>query len=345
METQWVQIDSNEWEKALSWAESGLSLNENIEQANRFIFQDEKVFSFNDEILVCAPLATGLTGAVIAKECMAVLGQFPKNAPVEMMVEENMLVFKSKQKNKVTKAGLDFQTEITLPLEEISDLKKLKWKALPENFAQGLANVYPSASKSEAYSVLQSVHIKGEYIEATDNFNLVRYKIKGADLPEMCLYYQSVQKLLKFAVSSFSLAENWVFFKTKEHKIIVGIRNFEQINFPTLDEFFKNFKGAKIQLPENITEALSKASIFSSCTDPDQLMDFYTKKGFIVLKIQNEKGFLEEKIKVKEDLPEFRMSVSLPQLSQIIKKSNSFELGENLARVKDENTQYISALK
>ena len=325
----------------LNTVKLGISPAENIDQSNHFIFQDGKVYAFNNEIIVIKEQPMDIEGAVIAFEFLESLNKF-KTDKISVKQKDNMFVMHSSKKDRKTTTGVSFTPDITLPLEEVGDIDSLEWKKISKDFSEALQLVSPNVSRDGSTGILQCIHVKKGIMEATDNYNIVRFNL-DKKMKEFCIYGPNAYKISRFSFVSYCVQENWVFFKTKD-ETIVGTRNFSDTEFPDTIHFFKNFTGKKVSLPAELKNSLSKAQIFIDANSED-LVELEIKDGWAKLKATGPAGFITEKIKVKGKVKSFSIEVSLPQLLYLINHSADIEFGDSVARIESKKSTYICALR
>ncbi len=326
----------------------GTTPDEVIEQSDRFVFKDGKIFTFNDNILVIAKSpAPEIEGAVIAQELLDVLNKYAKKTAI-ISEEEDMLVLSYKGKGTRVKAGVDLNKEISLPLKDTKSLKKLKWKELPPNFGEALKAILPCTSPDSSMGMLRCVHVYENYMESTDNYNLARWFFPPGFFfkKEINIFRKSADLMKNFKFSKYARSKNWMFFKMK-NLTIVGVRNFSQEDtFPEIGEFFEKLNGEVVEFPAQLKQAVNNTDIFlNSDNDEENTVTLSIKKGWLAMEARGASGFIEEKIKVAKDLPEFKLDIINTQLQYILGKTSTIEFGEKTARIESDNVIYISALR
>jgi DNA polymerase III sliding clamp (beta) subunit (PCNA family) len=200
--------------KILEKVKPGLSQNEIIEQSTSFAFMGDRVVTYNDEISISHPVnELNITGAVKAEELYQLLGKLKKDEVVIEASENELILTCGK-----TRAGLAFQEEISLPLEEVGEIGD--WKSLPEGFCEAVAFVIPSASRNMVVPAFTAVHVrKNGIIEASDGYRVTQKKLTEIGL-ENCLIPAHVAKeLIKYPITHQASGEGWRHFKTEDGTI------------------------------------------------------------------------------------------------------------------------------
>ena len=61
-------MDKNEFLKALDLIKPGLAKNSLVEESETVIFDNDRIYSYNDEIAISCPFKTGITGGIHSQE-------------------------------------------------------------------------------------------------------------------------------------------------------------------------------------------------------------------------------------------------------------------------------------
>jgi DNA polymerase III sliding clamp (beta) subunit (PCNA family) len=324
--------------KALETVKPGLSNKDIIEQSSSFCFMNGEVVTFNDEISVRCPVDDiGLAGAVNAEEIYSLLTKI-KQEEIDIEVLENEVIVKS---GKV-KAGILFQPDIVLPVEEIGKISK--WKKVPENFLKGIEFVLPCCSDDMVKPVLTAIHIKESCVEAADNFRLSRIDLASPFPMEVLISKNAIPILLRLKPTMVAEGENsWIHFKTKEGTII-SIRVFEE-KYPDLTPFLSN-KGTDLELPEQFDTILERASVFyKQQHSNDEVVTISIEQGKAIVKAKNEAGWFEEKAKINYSGEPFQLCITPKLLLPILNETNVCKIDNNRIVFKGENWVFVAILR
>ena len=102
-------VNRKELLNVLQKVKPGLATKETIEHTTGFIFYDNRVFTYNDEVAVSHPIDVGFEGAVIAKEFYDML---------DKMVDDEIEIGPSEGTLRITgkraKGGVKFFMEIKM---------------------------------------------------------------------------------------------------------------------------------------------------------------------------------------------------------------------------------------
>ena len=150
-----------------------------------------------------------VTGAVKAQALYAFLNKI-KREEINVEWEENQVVIKAGK----SKAGLVFEQEVKLPVEEIGEIKE--WKKLPAEILEALKFCHPCCSRDMSRPILTCVYVSGKNVQASDSFQIVQYKLqKKAPIKPFLLPASAIKELIKYDVKEISEGQGWLHFKTE----------------------------------------------------------------------------------------------------------------------------------
>lgn len=327
---------------ALEIVKPGLASREMIEQSTSFAFLGGRVVTYNDEISISHPVSgIDFEGAVKAEELYQLLNKTKKDE-IELVAEDNEVRINAGR----TKAGIIFQAEVKLPLEELGEIPK--WNPLPEGFTDALKFVQFTCSKDMAgQPVLACVHIqKKGIVESCDNVRLTRYQIKKVPIAESCLIpVGNVKELLKYPVVEMAEGVGWIHFKTKADTVF-SCRVMNGDEYPNVDKSgILNVEGGSVTFPSTIGDILDRAAIFSNkdyVTGDNITITIHNNK--LKIRGQSEAGWLEESAKIDYDGPEVSFMIPPLFLKDILDKTSTCVIGTGKLKFAGDNWEYVAAL-
>lgn len=279
---------------ALEKVKPGLANREMIEQSTSFTFLDNRVVTYNDEISISHPVkGMEVTGAVKAQALYAFLSKIKKEE-IDLEWEDNQVIIKAGR----AKAGLIFETEVKLPLkEEIGEIKK--WTPLPDKFIEALKLCHPCASRDMSRPIITCVHLAGDIIEASDTFQIIRYRLPSKIIPDksILLPAHSIRELIKYDIKEMAYAGTWIHFRTEDGTIF-SARTIEGV-FPDTSPYLE-IEGNEFEFPDAMKEALDKAGVFTrNDLNPGEIptVTVEVKGQRITIKAKNSYGWFEEVLK------------------------------------------------
>jgi DNA polymerase III sliding clamp (beta) subunit (PCNA family) len=335
-----LKINKAELQVALENVKPGLANKELIEQSTSFAFIGDRVVTYNDEISVSHPV-TGLEnmrGAVKAKALYEFLAKV-KDEEIEIEQQENQVVIKAGR----SKAGLLFEQEIRLPLEEIGEIGK--WENLPEDFLPALSLCYSACSSDMSRPILTCVNVIGDKVEASDSYQIIQYQLKEGVPGDFLIPASSVKELIKYDIQEISLGENWAHFRTPEGTIF-SCRTVEG-EFPDVEKFL-DIEGDEFTFPEDMKEALNRANVFAKkeITDVSTIptVKVKAKDGELILTAQNEYGWFEEKLKTQHEDVKFSFSIGVEFLISLFDRLKTCKISDNKIGFAGDSWKHVIAV-
>lgn len=325
--------------RALEIVKPGLAGKEMIEQSTSFAFIGGSVVTYNDEISIAHPVENlDLSGAVRSKELYEFLNKTSKDE-ISIEVSDNEILLKAGR----AKAGLRLQTEIVLPLGEIELAND--WVRLPKDLASAIQFVVESCSRDLSRPVLTCVHITENIAEASDGFQIVKFKLTdafGEDM-DILLPSSSARELVKIEPTHISITSEWLHFKN-ENETMFSCRVFNE-DYPDTAKHMK-VKGDKVVFPKRMIEILGRAMVFTKQEHQiDETVEISFSDGLLTVNGKNEYAWFQEetKVKYKGDAVAFQISPTL--LSAILSKSNTATISSDRIKFKGDNWEYVAALQ
>lgn len=332
-----MKINKQDLQTALEIVKPGLANKEIIEQSSSFAFLENKIATYNDEISVSYPIkGIELQGAVRAEELYELLRKIDSEE-IDVEINGDELLFKAGK----LKAGLVFQSEIHLPLDEVNEEKN--WKELPEEFTHDLMFVKDSCSRDMSQRVLTCVHATDSFLQASDGFQIMKLTQAGWPLDDYLIPAEHISEIHKVEPTHVAETSGWLHFKNPNGteisaRILVD-------SFPNTDDFF-GVKGEKIIFPKEMSKILERAMVFSKREQSvDEVIDIKLKGGKALIHGENNYGWFEEKTVVKHKGDEISFSISPALLKNILSRSNKCIVGDEKLQFVGKDWDYVAALK
>lgn len=332
-----MKINRKKFQKALSIVKPALANKELIEQSTSFAFVGDKVVTYNDEISLSHPVEQmELQGAVRAEELYQFLNKVNKEE-VQFKLTENELLIKAGR----SKAGLTFQADVVLPLEEVNEKKA--WKDLPEEFTSDLMFIKDSVSNDMTRRVLTCVHVNENLMETSDGFQIMRLFTEGWPFGSTLIPAENVSEINKIEPTQVAQTDGWLHFRNPGGTEL-SCRILED-KFPETDRLF-DVEGEKIIFPKSMIEILDKAMVFTKNDENmEEEMEIHFKDNVLLVHGKNQYGWFKEKAKVKHEGQGGRFWISPVLLQNILKRSSTGILGEEKIKFDGEGWEYVAVLK
>jgi len=334
-----MKIDKNKLIAILDIVRPGLSKKDIIEQTDSFAFMDGFVVTYNDEISVRFPIeGLDIRGVVKATEFYNILKKMNKDE-VDLSITGSEIIVKAGR----AKAGITLQTDMKLPLDEIST--KGGWHDVDgKELLKALEFVMFSCSRDMSKPILTCVHVRKDgCVESSDNFRLTRYNM-GMEMPvpDFLIPHNSVHALLQYNVLQIRHGHGWIHFKCDDGSVF-SCRIFEDA-FPDIDNFLE-LKGKAVMLPKTLKEILDKASVFSK---RDHFLDEFViitmKDNRFSIRAEAENGWFEEQTNMKYKDTPYSFSVNPTFLGSIYSRLTKCIVGKNRMKFSGKKWDHVVVL-
>jgi DNA polymerase III sliding clamp (beta) subunit (PCNA family) len=334
-----MKINKTELQLALEKVKPGLASKEVIEQSTSFAFMGNRVVTYNDEISISHPVkGLEVTGAVKAQALYSFLSKV-KRDEIDVEWEENQVVIKAGK----SKAGLVFEQEVRLPVEEVGEIGK--WKKLPAEILDALKFCYPCCSKDMSRPVLTCVYVGGDSVQASDSYQIVKYRLeKKVPVKGFLIPASSTRELVKYDIKEIAEGQGWYHFKTDDGTIFSSrVFNGE---FPDIERFLE-FKGKEVSFPKTAIQALERARIFSKGdfnASNLEIVEVEVTEGQIKFSAQDSSGWFEEIIKTKYKGEKIKFTTSVEFLINLLGQAPSCIYGEGRVKFSGEKWTHVVAV-
>lgn len=247
--------------KALQLVESGLSRNkETVVQASCYVFKDGRIMTFNDEVYCSIPFAVGFEGAVGGRAFIETLGRF-KEEDITFDLKDREVVVRGSGK----RAGFKLESEILLPVGEVSHPDEADWQPADAGLSAALGNVASCVGTDEEKFYRTCVNVTATYVEACDNYHMMRAPVKTALTGEGSFLVRglSIKPLDGLVIERVACTDDWLCFRCNDELDYYCRRYID--DFPNLDLYFnKDIEGSRFVPPAGFSEAIETAQIFTS---------------------------------------------------------------------------------
>jgi len=330
--------------KRLMEVTPGLDDKDRVEQSSKFAFRDGRVVTFNEEITCSAesPFGDEVEGAVSSRPLLELLGRLKEGGKVIVTTPESGKQLDI-QIGKKERVRLSMDAEILLPLDAIETPDEDDWRKLPDGFMEALGVVLKSVSKDDANFQLSCVHFHPEFLEACDNYQLLRWAM-DAGVSDSCLVRgRSLSKLLQSDVTDIAESPAWLHFRKAGTSFVMSIRRWCEES-RNLDAVLK-CDGEKVKLPEGLAEIASRAAIFSGDDFANAAnMRIDLKKGSMRVRSQNAEGLYENVIDLEYVGSPLSFCIAPSLLIEIARRSNEGVIDGSKMKIETDQFQYVVSL-
>lgn len=329
-----MDVKRKEVLEILNSVRPGLAASEVIEQSTSFVFVGGMVYTYNDEIAVSREIGFDFDGAVQAKELFDLLNKM-KDETVKIYIYKGELIVHG---DKI-KAGIRINSEIQLPPLDIVDDEE--WYDLPVDFSEAMRICAFSAASESVSAILNSLHVRDNFIESCDNFRLTRYYFESDIGRELLIPSYSAKILSNYVFSSCCVSDGWIHFHSEATGLQLSCRTYEE-DYPNLDEIL-DVEGDDVELPKELGEMIDRSGIFS-VKDDTCLIDIEIGNNQCVVKSENDKGWIHEKTDIKAKGVEFGFSMSPSILKDILRLTSTAIMGDKSIKFVTDEFEHVVTL-
>ena len=314
----------------------GLSPKDIIEQSSCFVFNDGKLFTFNDEIACQIETNVKMKGAVSANSLIESLRKL-KDEYVTLSLGEGVLIVKAKNKE----IGIRMEAEILLPVEEVEAPED--WTDLPDDFADAVELISECVSKNEDHFKLTCVHLASKYLEACDNFQIGRYRIDIGLESSILIRAASLKNTVTLGVTQYSLTDSWLHFKNPKGLVMSCRRQEDTEGYPDFGSFATH-QGEDASFPKALGEAAELAEIFSSQNTDHNEVVVSLRPGKLMIMGEGSSGWSKEVKKIEYDGDPLSFKIAPKLLQRISDTFTKCKITDSTLSVSGGKYTYATAL-
>lgn len=302
-----MEFDRIEAVRLLEQLVPGLNQRGIIAQSDCFVFSKDRAITFNDDVACSVVAPFTCKGAVKAMPMLNLLRKI-KEPSMDALDEKGKLIFKGKNK----KATLRKEDKVELPVENLEVPKT--WSPVPAELNNALRIVQTCASKDETRFNLTCIHMNPAFVEASDSYQFVRFKIKLPLKKAFLVRKDSLVHVLDSDMVDMSETDNWIHFRN-ETGLVYSCRRYME-KFPDASRVYK-VKGAAVVLPKSIKSTCERADVFSS-ENLTNVVTIKLVKGRVYVDAQGSSGEYTEVGKAKYDGEPFKFTIPPSLLARLV---------------------------
>jgi len=319
----------NKLKQCMPGIETGNSL---LEGADTFYFEGKRIHTFNDIISVSVDISGivsgDLTGSVSAKEFYKILTKF-RESDITIDPEDKQWILRSGK----AKSTLKFRESVISNMVAELKLDKLTWKNLPDNFLDGLKLCRIPGN----HTAFNGVAVDRNGMYSTDKIRVNKFNLSN-DMERFWIEEKAHGEILKFdEMKEYSLSDFWIHFRStagdcfsvrRKRDTEKGICRYPFTQIDTIVfRASENRQEIGTDLPQELEEVLSRASVFSSDFDGHSVVHLVLSGKFIECSSSKTSGSYSEKIKWKADFKEeYQMDLAAGFLFESLKLSPKFSV-------------------
>ena len=334
-----MKINRIELLEALTKVKPGLASMEIIEQSTSFVFINNMIVTYNDDIATSMPFTFDkkeIKGAVQSNELYGLLNKV-KDKEVKVIIKGNE--FKIFGNN--FKSGITLESDIQLPID-FFEIEKSNYIKLPENF-NDLLKLCLISSLKEPSGVLNNIHLYSNIIESCDNFRLTRIELENKIKKHLLIPDSAASQIVNngYQFKDVCINKGWLHFREKKSGLIFSCRTMDN-KYPDLNPLLE-VKGKTLKFPEQLNDILSRSKVFS--TDNEQVVKIILKDNKCTVYCENDNGWIEEKTDIKiKDSTDIEFKINSNYLLDILKQTNKVKIGERAIKFFNKEYEHVIAM-
>ena len=310
--------------QALESVSPGVASKNFIQQSDCFIFKNGEIVTLDEEVSVRVPsnLDPDFTAAIPAKSIREQLRRW-KEEEIEVLESAEGLEIKGKGGRR---AFFIAEKDIILPIDNLE--VPTSWSKLDPDFSDALKIVSACAKANDNNLIVRSVGIHPDFVEASDNSQLARFRVKTG-VQELVLVRKSSIKHLP-TIDSTEIAETagWIHFRNPA-KVQFSIRKeIPPADYPDWLPYLKK-EGEKIILPKSLEDEAQNAALFSAELAEANFIRIDLKPGKMRVRGVGVSGWYEHPLKVEYKGPAMSFMVSPALLTEIVKRHHDAYVSSN----------------
>lgn len=311
---------------ALTKVKPGLSQKELIEQSSHFIFDENRIWTYNDQIAISQEFESHLIGAVKADEFYKLLNKL-EDENLEISVQEGEFSIQG----KTVTAKIKIDPEIKLQPVQAPGINSKNWQNLPKDFTEAISLCLFSASRNMIRPELTCLFVTSKTVLSTDSFRATKREMKSKIKTDFLIPATSAKELVNYNVHKvFTDNEGWLHFTNKE-KTMFSCRTFADVEYPEKVWAFFDIEGEKINLPNSFESVIDRVStLITEDFDLDRMVNLVIEDNKLICKGKGQHGSVSEKIDIDYDGKAIEVQVHPGFLMEILKQLNSMVIGERL---------------
>jgi len=324
---------------ALTKVKPGIASKEIVEQSDHLIFDDDKIWTYNDEVYIAHKFETGIEGAIKANEFYAMISKLDQEE-LEIEQDDSDVLITTKNFEANIKSA-----DIVLKVDsiEIPATNSKKWNKLPGNFVEAMTFCIFSASKNMVKPELTCIFVTDDLAVSCDGYRGTKFELDKSVTKDFLIPATIAKHVQLYNPTKYLVDDNWVHFINKENTTF-SFRALAAEYPENIWDFF-DIEGTKIKMPEELSDIIERVeTIVVEEFEQDRFLKLTITKGNIECKGEGSLGWVKESAKIdykKKERIEIQVHPKL--LIDILNHSSTTEVGERL-KFKTDNFEHVICL-
>ena len=321
-----TKINRKEFIDALAKVKPSVANNSLIEQSDHFIFDDNKIWAYNDQVTICQKFQSGLTGAVKADSFFKLLNKIP-DEEITLVLEPG----KVKISGKKIKANIKIDPDVKIIPLIVPAINSKKWETLPDNFDKAVAFSAFSCSRNLIRPELTCLLIEKGFCIGCDTFRGTKYELSSTMEQEFLLPATAGKELANYNPHKVIADKEggWIHFINRENTTF-SCRTYPD-EYPEQIWAFFEVEGERVALPANFLDAIDRAQVLITADfDLDQIVTLTMAENEITCHSSGDYGEIYEKAEIEYSGEKLSINVHPVLLKEILKHLQTMIVGDRL---------------
>jgi len=316
-------IDRKKFLGVLAKVMPGIADKAVLEQSTHFIFDEDRIWSYNDEVSISHKFKTGVKGALVAKKLFKLCSKLEEDN-----IEINQTTSGVVIRGESFETSLAMDAEIKLKKITVPGTNSKKWIKLPSDFIDGVNLCFFSASTNMVKPELTCLFVTGDNIYSTDTYRGTKYIMEEEFDGAFIIPARIATKLKNYNPVKVLEENNWLHFINNEGTVF-SCRTYDAVYPADLVKRAFNTEGEKITLPESFAKVVERASILvSEDFALDRMVTISVSSGEIVCSGKGIDGWYREKKEIDYVGKEIDVKAQPEFLNQILHQLNDVTIGK-----------------
>ena len=328
-------MKKNDLLNALKTVKPGISDKEVLEQTNHFVFDEDCIRSYNDQIAIYKKFETGLFGAVKASEFLQLIDKIPSD-DIDIIQEDGQF----KINTDTIEAAINVLEQHAVPLISIKDLKG--WQELPDNFSEAVSFCLFSTGKDMTFPIWTCLNVSCNKVYSSDRYRATRFKLDSEVKKPFLLKSNAAKVLTAYKPTHVLPQKDWIHFKNKDDvyfssRVMTG-------KYIDVNPFFVS-RGARINVPSDLKDIIDRVQIMTDCEFKQDLnIKIKISKGQMICTGEGSLGYIKEKTKVNYKGDDISIKIHPVFLKDIIKRLDELIVTKNSLLFKGNGFDHVISL-
>lgn len=298
-----MNIKKLDFLEALRKCSPGVDMGKTVFDASDcFVFVGDRVYSYNDKVSVSAKIGLDCKPcAVKGKELVGVLSKLPLDDVEVEFTAKTMDLICGKVRASFNYINYDKNVYSKLGIGD-------EWVPLGKDWVQklGLCNIKYSSIMTDNCKKISGVYVNKGIMISSNGKQINMVELDGCECDTFYIHYPFVSDLLKFnGISKFQMGRSWLHFAT-ENGTVVSVRYTPFVEdimdkiCASVERTEKNEKFS-IDVPDELFDAIERASVMSSSIENNSALRMDVKKGCFEFVGEKTAGVYSEKVPFVSD--------------------------------------------